>query len=242
MTKKLTNQAVCLWKPVGQTPLEALQKYRLRQLIGDDVKLTYAGRLDPLAEGVLVVLVGLERFKKESYLNLTKIYEIEVLFGISTDSGDILGLIKKTRSQIFTIDEIKLAVKFLIGEKMQLAPPYSSPSLDGKNFKKMIEIKSIKVGSSKTIVGDQLLQVITERINLVKGDFRQNTILTRWSKIISPKSEFQVVKLTIEASAGAYMRVLAEQLGERLKVPALAYNIVRTQVGSFSKLDCLDLN
>ena len=53
------------------------------------------GRLDPLAEGVLLILIGDECKNKEKYLGLDKEYEVAIIFGISTDTGDALGLATK---------------------------------------------------------------------------------------------------------------------------------------------------
>ena len=82
-------------KMIGETPLECLERTRLEKGIAALVPMTYAGRLDPLASGKLLILVGDECKEKEKYLGLDKEYEIEVLFGVMTDTGDALGLIKK---------------------------------------------------------------------------------------------------------------------------------------------------
>jgi tRNA U55 pseudouridine synthase TruB len=57
------------------------------------ISMTYAGRLDPLAAGLLIVLEGDEIREKEAYLKLPKTYEFEVVFGIATDTFDQLGVI-----------------------------------------------------------------------------------------------------------------------------------------------------
>ncbi len=86
-----------IWKRVGQTPLQALEELREREGIVADVPMTYAGRLDPLAEGKLIILAGEECKQKEKYLGLDKEYEFEVLFGTSTDTGDVMGIINKLK-------------------------------------------------------------------------------------------------------------------------------------------------
>jgi len=73
----------------------ALNRTRKLEQIDAKTPLTYAGRLDPMAEGVLIILVGDECKKKQKYLGLDKEYEIEVLFGLETDTQDILGVIKR---------------------------------------------------------------------------------------------------------------------------------------------------
>ena len=80
--KKILN----LYKEVGETPLERLERFKKDNSEYANEKMTYAGRLDPMAEGVLIVLVGEECLNKEKYLGLDKEYEFEVLFGFRTDT------------------------------------------------------------------------------------------------------------------------------------------------------------
>lgn len=82
-------------KEIGETPLECLERARLSNCIAENMPMTYAGRLDSLATGKLLILVGEECKDKEKYLGLDKEYEIEVIFGVGTDTCDALGLIEK---------------------------------------------------------------------------------------------------------------------------------------------------
>ena len=65
-----------IWKPVGLTPLEAIETLKEKEASLKEAKMTYAGRLDPLASGVLILLAGEDRFNKEDYLKLPKTYEV----------------------------------------------------------------------------------------------------------------------------------------------------------------------
>lgn len=80
-------------KKIGQTPLDCINEIKKRDHNLTNLPLTYAGRLDPLAEGVLVILIGDECLKKDEYLKLEKIYEVEILFGFATDTYDVMGKI-----------------------------------------------------------------------------------------------------------------------------------------------------
>lgn len=77
---------VAVYKPRGWTPLQAV-----RAVLPDE-KAGYAGRLDPLARGVLVVVRGAGLARQEELQHTDKVYEFEVLLGISSDSCDVLGL------------------------------------------------------------------------------------------------------------------------------------------------------
>ena len=96
------EKRVIIYKKVGETPLEALENFRTKRLDEGHVEyrnipMTYAGRLDPMAEGDLLILIGEECKKKDAYLGLDKEYEVEVLFGIETDTHDVLGIPKVCR-------------------------------------------------------------------------------------------------------------------------------------------------
>lgn len=95
----MPENIIITYKDLGETPLESLKKARIKHNIDISTPMTYAGRLDPMAEGVMIILVGEECKKKEQYLGLNKTYEFEVLVGFQTDTHDLLGLLKKTPSE-----------------------------------------------------------------------------------------------------------------------------------------------
>jgi tRNA pseudouridine(55) synthase len=83
---------VLLEKVVGQTPLQSMETWRQTQPPEyASLPLTYAGRLDPMASGKLLVLIGEECKCKEQYLTLDKTYQFSVLLGIGSDTHDVLG-------------------------------------------------------------------------------------------------------------------------------------------------------
>ena len=84
-----------IYKKTGETPLETINRLRADKPEYQNAKITYAGRLDPLAKGALILLAGDAVYEKEKYLKLDKEYEAEILFGFETDTYDILGLPKK---------------------------------------------------------------------------------------------------------------------------------------------------
>lgn len=82
---------IILDKAVGETPLSCTEAYRATrpELVG--VPMAYAGRLDPMASGKLLVLLGDECKNQTNYHGLDKEYEFSVLFGIASDTQDVLG-------------------------------------------------------------------------------------------------------------------------------------------------------
>ena len=81
-----------IYKKVGQTPLEALEVLRKKKKLSLSAKLSYAGRLDPMASGVLLILQGATQTQREKYLSLDKKYRAKILLGFGSDSFDLLGL------------------------------------------------------------------------------------------------------------------------------------------------------
>ena len=95
------NQVIVVNKPQGKTPLELIQEYRASHPKLEDQKLGYAGRLDPLASGVMLILVGDENTNRAYYERLPKTYIFEIVAGCETDTYDPMGIIR-------TITEVKI--------------------------------------------------------------------------------------------------------------------------------------
>lgn len=85
------DKYVVLEKAVGETPLSCAEAWRAKHPEYVDVPLAYAGRLDPMASGKLLVLIGDECKNQTNYHSLDKAYDFSVLFGIESDSLDVLG-------------------------------------------------------------------------------------------------------------------------------------------------------
>lgn len=248
----MNDKVIKVYKKTGETPLDCIHNLKKERPELGLLPMTYAGRLDPLAEGVLLILVGDECNRKDEYLNLPKEYEMEVLFGFATDTYDVLGRITSSEvSQFEKLSDslVKILPEF-IGKIKQSYPPYSSRPVNGKPLfvwareGKLDEveipthnvlIENIEMIESKEISDKSLLEEIKEKISKVKGDFRQEEILKIWEEKLKGKEEekYPVVKLRISCGSGAYMRSIANDIGKRLGTGALAFKIVRTKVGEF---------
>ena len=250
-------------KEIGETPLECLERARLEKGIARDVPMTYAGRLDPLASGKLLLLVGDECKDKGRYLGLDKEYEVEVLFGVATDTGDALGLITQTETEVYPSGRLSKAIPWtkFVGKFTQVYPAYSSKTVAGRQLHnlaragelpeemptKVVEIYSIeelgKIDKEKTIQekpldsidGRELAQQAILNISKVNGEFRQEEIVARWKKFEREYGavDFPVIKLCVACSSGTYMRSLAERIGREAGTGAFAFSIKRTRIGDF---------
>jgi tRNA U55 pseudouridine synthase TruB len=86
---------IVLQKKRGETPLQVLEAWK-KDYIKEhpdfvNVPMSYAGRLDPMAEGKLLVLIGDECKKQDTYTKLDKEYVVELVLDVKTDTGDVLG-------------------------------------------------------------------------------------------------------------------------------------------------------
>ena len=256
MKKIGANNIFNIYKPVGISPLDAIKLLKEKSPKLKNEKMTYAGRLDPMAEGALIVLAGNAVYEKEKYLKLDKEYEGEILFGFETDTYDVLGLPEKIihYRRSMSIIKIRKILKKLEGDISLPLPPYSSYKIKGKPLFQWaregklseieIPIRQTKINSTKLlslneISGKNLMKKIEQKISLIKGDFRQKKILSRWQKML-PKScsslktlTFQTAKVKISCSSGTYIRSIAHHLGQELKTGGILLSLKRTRVGDF---------
>ncbi len=247
---------IVLYKKEGETPLECINRAKEEGKIAKDQKATYAGRLDPMAEGLLLVLTGDLVHKKDEYIKLPKEYEVEVLVGVSTDTGDVLGKIQNKSSCLEygiqnSTKQIQEILEKCVGIFEEEYPNYSSKTVEGKplfSLARLGEIFHIKVPKHTVTIHSIILENVImrnlgevagesiERIKKVKGDFRQEEITSLWEKIGKDHKdeEVSIIKIKVACESGAYMRVLAEKIGKLLGSPALALSIKRTKVGEYS--------
>ena len=228
------------YKNVGETPLECLERIRLEYGKPKDIPMTYAGRLDPMAEGLLIILVGDDCKDKEKYLRMDKEYEVEILFGVSTDSFDSLGMIENIEKKSFDpIDFNKYKRKFI-----QQYPRYSSKIIsmmekgDGLPEEiptKEVEIYAIEQIGSKAVSGKKIYETVSNNISKVNGDFRQKEILEKWSEFSNNFSveKFIILKIKVSCSSGTYMRTLADRIGKDYGIPSLAFSIKRIRINGY---------
>jgi len=226
-----------------------LRRFREEQSLSETDKLTYAGRLDPMAEGIVPILVGDARFQKDHMLGASKTYEVDIVLGISTDTGDMLGLptANPAPSTIMSSDpqSIQKAIEVISSITELPYPNYSSRPVDGKPLFmharagnqvklpiKKVTIHTIELLGLKEVPLKVLLNDAIEIIKKVQGDFRQEEIIAQWNRLKEADGDrqIQIVAIRTTVSSGTYMRSLAEKMGELLGIPALASRIIRTAV------------
>jgi tRNA pseudouridine55 synthase len=237
-----------LYKRVGETPLECILHFRSEHIEYQKIPMTYLGRLDPMAEGLLLVLAGDTKGKKE-FLEWDKTYEFEVLWGFETDTYDVLGLVTETEPMPAKLD-FKMAglLQKIKDKKMQSYPPYSSRTVSGKALHTWaregkideieIPMRSVKIFDiehldTQLVAQKDILPEIISKINLVKGDFRQEESIESWEKAIDMREIALISSFKASVSSGTYIRSLAHEMGHTLGTSSLAYSIKRTRVGEY---------
>ena len=246
--KKVVN----VYKDIGKTPLEAVEKFREKYNYYRNKKIGYAGRLDPMAEGVLILLIEDENKKIKKYLGFSKEYKAEFIFGFSTDSHDILGIPKKGCGLNIDIKELKKIVNSFVGAFEQKIPKFSSYKVNGKpmfyyarkgieleEIKKKVLIKKIRINSLYKISNNNLYNYIYIKINKLKGDFIQKDILDKWKELLKEKNSYYVLSVNLECSSGTYIRAIAEELGAKIGCGALLLSLRRNRVGKFLVKDSI---
>ena len=214
-------------KNIGETMTQVINRFRFEYNIDSNIKVAFAGRLDPLAQGSIILLTDNDIYKKDNYCKRNKIYECMIVEGITTDTFDIMGLIQKTNLEFNNMykDTNNLDIKMIY-------PPYSSSTvIDIDNKKRqswycmknniqiktdMLPTKDIHLYYAKkleeyTITNNDLYNIIENRINRVsKETFRQKEILEEWSKIILEK--ITISKWLFKVSSGGYIRYFANEM------------------------------
>jgi tRNA pseudouridine55 synthase len=232
-----------IWKEIGETPLEALERFRATRPELKDEPMTYAGRLDPMAEGELLILIGDECKNREKYLVLDKEYEVGIVFGVSTDTHDALGIASMV--DLRSADSKLYDLSRYIGTFSQGYPAFSSRTVNGIPLHvlarsgdlpeempiKEVEIYSIELLEISKISAFELKAQIFNTIDKVKGDFRQEEIKARWSEVLTdPNAAFETIRIHVNCSSGTYMRSLAHRIGKNARCGAFAVSIKRTKV------------
>lgn len=245
----MTDKVLILNKPSGLTPLQLIQKLKEDNQDLRHTKIGYAGRLDPMASGLVLLMVGEENKRRAQYLGLPKTYEADILLGVETDSYDVLGHIVLVETKEYEEGALRTALQSFVGTYEQTYPPYSSKTVAGKPLfyyaqnnlpiphvsKKVtiISVNKIKIAHLSTEI---LAADIIKRIEQVQGNFRQEATIDDWRDFAKkyPQKKWYILSVTIECSSGTYIRALAHELGKKLESAACLLHLKRTRIGPYT--------
>lgn len=228
-------------KKVGETPLEFLNRIRLENPELKDETLSYAGRLDPMAEGQMMIIVGDENNHRDSFMGFDKEYEATFMVGVSTDTGDALGLITKEEDVKFSQEQIIDVVNKISLIKKQKYPWFSGKTVDGiklfehfKNSNTNIErpeidvtVKETELLAMENINSKDLREYIVSSVGKVNGDFRQEETINGWEQYFKGKdTSIQTFRVRFLVTSGTFIRAFSDIM----PFPVLLLKLKRTKI------------
>lgn len=197
---------ILLDKPKDITSFGAVA--RVRRICGEK-KCGHTGTLDPMATGVLTIMLGGATRFCELLPSHNKAYIASFRLGTTTDTLDITGKILETRPVSATAADVREKLRGFEGEISQLPPMYSAVSVDGQRLYDLAR-KGIEV----------------------ERKARQVTVFS--IEMLSENEESGEYSIAVECSSGTYIRTLIADLGEALGCGAVMTDLRRTKANGFS--------
>ncbi len=175
-------------KPADHTSHDVIARLRGKLRMK---RIGHAGTLDPMATGLLVVLVGKATSVSQYLVSLDKEYTGTIKLGVTTNSQDADGEVLVTRpvSPTLTEAEVQAAIKTMLGDQYQLPPMFSAIKIDG------VPLYKLARKGEEVVREPRFIRVMSWE-------------LTRFA---SPELDFRV-----RCTKGTYVRTLAHDLGEKL--------------------------
>ena len=206
-------------KPAGRSSYDVIR--RLKSVVpardphnGRRTAIGHAGTLDPMATGVLLLLLGEATKVVGLLLKQPKTYEAEVLFGIRTDTDDVTGkTVEEKPPPEVSAGQVCSALVQFTGRIMQTPPVFSALKLGGQ--------PSYKLARTGRPVQTEPRPVTIHEIELLE--------------LTLPRARLRAI-----VSSGTYIRSLARDLGAALGTVATLSRLVRTRVGRFTIDDAAD--
>jgi tRNA pseudouridine55 synthase len=199
------NGLLILDKPGGMTSHDVVA--RVRRATGEQ-SVGHLGTLDPMATGVLPLLIGKYTRLAQFFGTSEKAYAGTIRFGFATDTYDAEGqTVGEVRPVALTLDDVRAEAAKYIGEMAQMPPPYSAKKIEGKPAYKLAragktpELKPVKIA------------IEAFAIESVEGD---------------------TARFTMRISAGGYVRAVAHAMGQAMGCGAHLASLRRTAAGGFT--------
>jgi len=207
------NGILLIDKPKGWTSFDVVAKVRGQAKAKTGLKrlkVGHAGTLDPLATGLLIVLVGDYCKKAAEYSKLDKTYEVELRLGQASTTDDAEGEIKVVSDQKPTETQVKEAISSFMGEIQQTPPIFSAIKVGGQRAYKLARAGKIPEMKARAVT----IRSITDL-----------------------RYDYPEICFTTEVSSGTYIRSLVRDIGERLGTGAYMTDLRRTRINDFKLKD-----
>lgn len=184
--------------------------YKIKKMFNQ--KVGHTGTLDPMATGVLPILVGKGTLCSKYLINHDKIYEVELQLGKKTDTADIEGNVieeKEVLNDMLNINNVKNVLKTFLGKQKQVPPIYSAIKINGKKL-----YEYARKGQS--------IQIEPRNIEIYN------------IQLININKDKKSINFKVHCSKGTYIRSLCEDIAARLNTVGFMKNLNRIQVGEFN--------
>lgn len=203
------NGVIIVNKHAGVTSHDIVAK--IRRIYGTK-KVGHTGTLDPMATGVLPILIGRAAKAAEYLVSDSKRYVAEIKLGIETDTEDITGKILKTSDTLPGKTEFFEVCKEFVGEIYQTPPMYSAIKVGGK---KLVDLAREGKEVERTPRKIEIKSILPEEVSEKEG----------------------IYTLDVECSKGTYIRTLCADIGKKLGCGAAMSSLERTRSGNFDIKD-----
>ena len=202
------NGIIIINKSKGNTSHDIV--VRVKKITGE--KVGHTGTLDPLATGVLPLLIGKGTLCSKYLMNHDKTYKVLLKLGIKTSTGDDEGDILKEESvntELLNKEKVRIVLGSFLGEQEQIPPMYSAIKVNGKKlYEYARKGQEIEIKPRKITIYD---------IQLLKSDKESNEI-----------------QFTVNCSKGTYIRSLCEDIAKKMGTVGYMKELQRTKVGTFA--------
>ena len=182
--------------------------FKIRKLFGTK-KVGHTGTLDPMATGVLPVLIGRSAKASEYLLAEDKGYEATIQLGITTDTEDTSGTVLTRCDALPTKEQFFEACNHFVGDIMQIPPMYSALKVNGQ---KLVDLARKGIEIERQARQIHISSIVPSVLDEEKG----------------------VYKLSVECSKGTYIRTLCADIGAFLGCGASMSALRRTKSGNFT--------
>jgi tRNA pseudouridine55 synthase len=207
------NGVMVVDKPAGWTSHDVVAK--VRRLVGER-SVGHLGTLDPMATGVLPLVLGRMTRLAQFYVDSDKSYEGAIRLGVTTDTYDADGdPVGSPREVHVTLEEIRGTGCTFLGQIKQTPPPFSAKKIKG--------VPAYKLARRKQEVELQPVEVEVEEFTLLSLDG-------------------SLVQFCCRVSSGTYVRSLAHELGQKLSIGAHLASLRRTALAEFNLEQCRTLD
>lgn len=203
------NGVIIVNKHAGVTSHDIVAK--IRRIYGTK-KVGHTGTLDPMATGVLPILIGRAAKAAEYLVSDSKRYIAGIKLGIETDTEDITGKILKTSDTLPGKTEFFEVCKEFVGEIYQTPPMYSAIKVGGK---KLVDLAREGKEVERTPRKIEIKSILPEEVSEKEG----------------------IYTLDVECSKGTYIRTLCADIGKKLGCGAAMSSLERTRSGNFDIKD-----